>query len=873
MNVLQRLTLRNLKLNRKRTIVTLIGIILSGAMICGVSTLAASFQDLLVRSAKLTDGAHHVSLYDVPYEDSQVLSNHAYTETSMLSKDLGFARLTGSKHNFRPYLMIKGYDQTALEHLPLKLTDGEFPDEAGEIVLSEEVFYSGGVEYRIGDQLTLEIGERVDQGNVLSQEQLTETETLNPQMTATYTVTGFIETPRFEKYTSPGFGAVAFLDTSRLKQADTVNVSLVMKKPAEIFEHVPQLAEQLEIQEVVYNNELLKWMGITDNDRVNAMFTSIELIIILIVVIGSVSVIYNAFAISVSERKKQFGMLSSVGATASQIRKMVFFEGLLLGLIGIPLGIVSGIAGISVTLMVVNHLMDGSVLNAGVPLRLTVSPYTLLLSIGFIALTIFLSAYIPARRAAKISPIEAIRLNTDINVKGKQLKTSKLIRHLFGIEGELALKNLKRQRKRYRATVFSLFISIVLFISFSSFITYSFTSSSMYYSDIPYDIAIEKHDIPVDDQIKLYEDIIALEEVTQSSLVRHSLGQLRGLDPSQLGSYIQETVLTTPEAFGNDLFSDPQGGYQIGIHLIALGDQMFQTYVQSLGLHVDEYVQVQHPKGILVNRNMIDDPVMVEFEPTQFQAGEAFVLSDPFAQSEASTAAYPIEVGAVTDVLPFGVHYTGITSVNMIVSDDVLDGFLTQMGEEAQQIAEQIKLYVDVEEGADREAFEETVRGLSARSHPNEYLMFYDSAAHQEQIGQMRMVISIFLYGFISLITLIGITNIFNTINTNIGLRRREFAMLRSIGLTPSSFNKIIRYESLFYGIHSLLLGLPVGVLLSVWIYSSIGHVFQFSFLLPWKEIIICIIGVFVIVFMTMLHASRKLKHESMIEALKTENL
>jgi putative ABC transport system permease protein len=859
MSVLMRLTLRNLSLNRKRTIVTVIGIILSGAMICGVSSLVASFQDLLVQSAKLTDGDYHASYYEVPYKDSKYITDNAYTETSMLSKDLGFARLAGSKNPNKPYLMIKSYDATAFTHMPIQLTEGRFPEKAGEIVVSQEVFYSGGVEMRIGDTFALEVGQRVDNEVFLDQQRLTETETLEQTKDTAYTVTGLIEQPRFEAFDSPGFTAIEYLDASGLSAEDRVNVSIVAKNPKRIFERGPELAEAAGAANIIYNKELLKWQGITQNDRVNTMFRSLQLIIISLVVVGSVSVIYNAFAISVSERKKQFGMLSSVGATGRQIRRMVFFEGFVLGLIGIPFGILSGLAGIWATLKVVNRLGVETMFPHALALRLIVSPEIVLITVFFLALTIFLSAYIPAKRAARISPVEAIRLNTDINIKAGKLRTSRLTRRLFGIEGELALKNLKRNRRRYRATVFSLFISIVLYVTFSSFMTYGFKSSGMYYSDIPFDFSVEKQQLPMEELLAFYTQVAELPQVERMAIVQRIFNIAGDLGSEKIGSYV--------------LKNNPDAAHALGVSIIAVGEKEFAKYAHQLGLDASEYRNTKDLKGILVNLNKIREPVIAEFTPLQVQPGETFELRDTSGDEDAEPFKYSIEIGAVTDQLPFGTEYAGIGNVNVIVSDDIYRHVLQQLSANSSQYADNARLFLNVKDETDRRAFEKEIKDIDARLHPGPYLSVYDSKQMKEEMNRTKTIMSIFLYGFVSLITLIGVTNIFNTISTNVALRRREFAMLKSVGLTPSGFNMMINYESIFYGLKSLLYGLPVSILISIWMYRSIGDIFQFAFILPWKEMLICIAGVFVIVFITMMHASSKLKKENIIDALKEENL
>ncbi len=869
MNVLRKLTGQNLKLNRKRTIVTIIGIILSAAMVTGVVTLVASFQDLFIQSAKMTDGSHHASFYGVPYENSKYIQDHAYTQTAMLSKDLGFARLESSESGAKPYWMIKSYDAESFEHLPVTLKEGRFPEREGEIVISEGVLYDTGMEYKIGESFSVDIGERVDQGEFLTQQEpLSETEELETFTTETYTVTGIITRPRFEAYDAPGYTAIAYLDESRLSAEDKVNISIVAVDPERIFDQAPELAEVAEAEEISYNNELLKWMGITQNEGTLKAMRSVGLIILLLVVTGSVTVIYNAFAISVNERKKQFGMLASVGATKKQIRKMVFWEGFLLGLIAIPIGVSAGVAGIGITLKVVNQLMRGSVFNTGASLRLIISYETIAVSVLFIALTIFLSVYLPARRAAKVSPIEAIRQTQDIHVKQKTLKTSRLTRLLFGIEGELALKNLKRNKRRYRATLFSLLISIVLYISFSSFMTYGFISSDIYYQDVAHDFEIEKQDVSTEEAVEFYKQVARLDEVERYSLVRNIFSEAVELERKQLGDYLRGYL----DKEEGEVLRTADGGYRLGFSLIAVGEEEFAAYARELGLEVADYTNSEQIRGILINRNVI--PGTADYTPLNMKAGEKVTLTDPAAQGNETPFEYTLEIGAVTEQLPFGVQYAQFLEfVNVIVSETVFDDLCAQLSAPSQETAQHIRMFAGLQEDVDRQQFKEHVKAIDARLHSGGHLMMFDIEEFVNEIKNTKTMISIFLYGFVALITLIGVTNIFNTISTNVALRRREFAMLKSVGLTPAGFNKMINYESIFYGLKALLYGLPLGILVNVLMYRSVNHAFDFAFAIPWKEMIICIIGVFVIVFITMLHASSRLKKENIGDALREENL
>src|SRR5690625_1222945 len=164
----------------------------------------------------------------------------------------------------------------------------------------------------------------------------------------------------------------------------------------------------------------------------------------IIIIIESVSLIYNAFAISFSERSQHLGMLLSVGATKKQKRNSVFFEGMVIGLISIPLGIISGLVGIGITFYFINSLIQDS-FGLTEKLTVTITPLSITVACAVSLLTIFISSYIPARRASKVSAIDAIRQTMDVKMTSKRVKTSRFVRKIFGIEAEFGLKNLKRK--------------------------------------------------------------------------------------------------------------------------------------------------------------------------------------------------------------------------------------------------------------------------------------------------------------------------------------------------------------------------------------------------------------------------------------------
>lgn len=302
--------------------------------------------------------------------------------------------------------------------------------------------------------------------------------------------------------------------------------------------------------------------------------------------------------------------------TIAMGRRTVLFEGAFLGLAGIPLGILSGIGGIGVTLSIVNRLMVGLMVEQGSTLRLVLSPYLIPAATVLVVLIIFISAYLPARKAAATAPIEAIRQSAAITIKGKNVKTSRLIRRLFGIEGELALKNLKRNRRRYRTTVFSLFISIVLFVSFSTFVNYAFTGAALYYREVPFDFSILVEALSLEEQKELSARVAALDAVERWAMVRE-LVTAAWLPRGQFGGHLQQNYLD------RNLFPvNEENLYRNDFHLITLGGDEFDRYTAENGLEAETYKDSGAClRGILINKTITQGEKLAEFEPLRMKAG------------------------------------------------------------------------------------------------------------------------------------------------------------------------------------------------------------------------------------------------------------
>lgn len=862
MNIVNKLTWRQMKKNKRQTLVTIIGVIISVAMVTGVATLAVSFVDLLQRQTIEDTGEWHVEYESVNDEQLAAIEDDSQTENVFLSRDIGYATLENSENDYKPYVYLTEFNDEAFKQYPLHVTEGRLPETAHEVLLTEHIEGNGNVTHEIGDEITWDLGDRVgeqgvylDQTYGLEEEEGHVLETLETEETRTVTVVGFVERPNWEPTWSPSYSVISYLDDTVVSAENPVNAFVDVKKVNRgIYKSSENLAADLKIDSYTMNHDLLRYSGVISNDGVFAAMAVFVSIIMLIIMVGSVSLIYNAFAISVSERSRHLGMLSSVGATKKQKRNSVFFEGLVIGLISIPIGIASGIIGMAVTFYFINDRLS-NLFDFSEKLTVAVTPFSIVLACVISLITIFISAYIPARRASRVSAIDAIRQSMDVKLTGKSVKTSKLVRWLFGFEAEIGLKNLKRNKKRYLATVFSLMISIILFLSVAYF-----TSSLEKVTDITqegynYDIEMSmwEEDLSETDRTVI-EDMKDIEGVTESSLA------------TQINLNYNIDTAEVPDVVLNEVYGHLDHGeiftYYVNVHV--LEDETLVTFAEENKVDFEDLQATDKMTAILIDKAIYEDSIdgtYSEIPSLRIDLGETIPLSSDSYSEEEKGPFGDIEIVGKTGARPMGVSQTSFGNLDLIVSEETY---------------EQIRAFENVDTGiyyfyvssSDPLKTGDKMEALSL-----DHMRVHNHYQASQEDKQLTFIMSVFIYGFITLITLISIANIFNTISTSISLRKREFGMLKSVGMTPRGFNKMLRYESIFYGIKSLLYGLPISVLFMYLMHHALSDGIIFKFTLPWLHIAGVVVAVFLIVGLSMLYSSSKMKKENIIDALKQDNL
>lgn len=908
MNVFNKVTLESLKKNRTRTIVTIIGIMLSAAMTCASTTFVSSMQNFVLRCEIYSSGDWHGAVYDAAYKDYEDIRDSGKVSSAAYAQVLGYAKIDSANER-KPYLYVLGGDVASgyFETMPVHLILGTLPKDSTEIILPEHLTSNGKVNYTLGDTVTLDVGDRTLDGRRLGQDtpvytydsetqvEIMSGERLENTEPRTYTVVGIYERPTFEDYSAPGYTALTAADTKSADQS-LIHCYFKLHKPAGVYDFMKEMGYTQEYR-YAYNTKVLLYSGTAPFDSFLTAFYSLAAIIIALIVFGSVSLIYNAFSISVSERTRQFGLLSSVGATRKQLRRMVLFEALAVSIVGIPLGILVGIGGIGITLLLIGDKFS-SIVRADIPMRICVSWQAVVIAAVIALVTVLISAWIPSKRATRVSAVEAIRQSMDIKVSGRPVRTSKLAYKLFGLPGVLAGKHYKRNRKKYRTTVVSLFMSIVLFVSAAAFTDYMMESAEGGLASDQFDLiyAAESDASAAMTPDELLELLFSEQNVTGGTYTKKQF--LQG-DISR--EYVTAMFADRFADFGMEREDAAPKELSISGYLYFVADAEFNRLLEKYNLKEADYYDRGNPLGIALDRNIEFDRLLEKYVTLDSLQGDGCVIEglyyveiDGYYRKdsridengnkvvlyqnrdnendiielpyEESFAKYTLRSEKTIEEAPFFVSRSTPVAINMIYPYSMLESVVPEAALNQFRNTEYFLTSSNHAASFENLATMLTENGLSSRQ-------LFDYAANAETNRNVITIIRVFAYGFIVLISLIAAANVFNTISTNISLRRREFAMLKSVGMTQKGFRRMMNYECLLYGSKALLLGLPVSCGITYLIYRAVTTAYETSFHLPWAAIGIAVLSVFLVVFATMMYSMSKVKKDNPIDALKNENL
>lgn len=858
MKIINKLTWRHLWVNRRRTVITLFGIIISVAMVTAVFTSVGSLMRSLSDITASYDGAWHAQYMNLQDKDVQTLSKQKNVKTIGLLADIGQMDCNTKEDSGRNETSIIAGNQNLFAINKMKPAAGRLPNNTRELMVTKSYLQRNKLNWKVGDTVTVQTTSYptgAQEAEATGGEPIVENRT--------FTVCGILEVQNQLTGMNSAFcgmddtvagGYTAQVQFSNLGS----NTPKDIKAAAKAVYGKAVNSDWSDLYTI--HTDYLMYNGVQMSDGIARALYGFVAIILLIIILASVFMIYDSFAVSYQQRARYLGMLASVGATRVQKRDSVYFEGFILGCIGIPIGILCGIGGIAVTLRALSDSFMKTVMVAtgdSIRLHAVVDWKIIVFSALISALTIFISAWIPAHRASKITPIEALRQTNTVKVKkAKKLKTSRLRQKLFGFEDVLAVKNYKRNAKRSRTVVFALAVSVILFLSTANFTGMLTNALDNEYDGMSFDVyeSVNSSDGPlsVDLVEKLNKEVSRMPGIESMRVCADNEMMVDGLD-KQL----------TAEA--------KKANMDRSVYVLGVDNDTFAALAKEAGIDPSVCQDDKIPTGILINRVQVatEKKQSLVLNPLQGSlVGQTFTGSMVGYDSEGNElyAKYTAKVAAQmnkeasnlgsfmhpTLVVPmhsYLVHFPSVLAEDNIVS--YARYYITAQDHD--------RVYTQVSD---------LLSDTKGISHTG-----YDAAAQAETMRALRIVVMTFGYGFITLITLISVMNIINTISSGMEERRREFAMIKSVGMTPRSFKKSIYLENIRYGVMALVWGLPVSFGLDFLMYKILGSSFDYGYTFRWYYYLAAALAVFAVIAIALLYAVDKIKKDNIIETLKRDDI
>lgn len=860
------LTQRYLKANKKRTILTIGGIAISVALIFAIGSLLESLNKRQLNDTIKSNGNYHAAFMDVTSSQAEKLKNSVEVKEAGVSRTLGTALIHEDKNNKdldkrlnNAYVEVKAYEDKTFNIYNVELEKGNYPKDSSEIVLPEAVLNIFGKS--IGDTVELEMGERYSPTNGVASDinSYSDDEIIRNTIKKTYTIVG-VRKKTFAEGRKI-YRGITHLDDTSIYDGH-YNVSVIMKKPKHTYDTTKNMAENLNFNKIKlkngeegynidYNENLLRLIGGSRKENYNESRDTIIGVIIGLVILSTIATIYNSFNISVMERKKEFGTLRSVGATPAQIRSIVFREGFFMAAIAIPIGMIVGYFGLLILLKLLTiflstamNQMELAGIGATITLRLVI------VTVGLSILTVFFSAYLPAKKAGKISPIEAIRSTTDIKV-GK-VKSGKLASKLFKVEGYLATRNLRRNKNKFRITIFSITISIVLFIVFNSFVSLTFRVNSFTQMYVPdYSCYFGSTPLsPSEDDIKAIKSFKGVDKVYSNIFS----SAIVSVDDNKLNQKADLRNLKNPKSNKINLYNSS---------FVYPGEDGIKELKKNISKGEFDEASLEKENGvILFQTNLIRNAEKSTYvNYTTYDVGDYIKFYYNYDDSELGKAPEKVKVMGIIEA-PFGPFDYKEGGVTMFTTKKVLENIKMDNGGKIESLA--IETSDDEDEG-----LKTYLKDITKKN--NGY--FNDTKENAREEKQFQIMMQIFLYGFVAVISLISSINIINTITTNVLLRKKELSMLQAVGMTTKDMHKSIYLESLFCTFTAWIYGTIIGSGISYFLYKTAGRSVEFKWQLPLEAIFISLIGAIIISLIAGIIPIRKLRKENIIENIRRESI
>ena len=953
MGIFTRFTLRSLAKNRVRTAVTVAGIALSTALLAAVLTSVGSMQAALLQRTMDTEGSWHVFSSELAASDVSALAESDKVSDLATFTKGGTAALSEEDANsLGDFLTLKSMPTVAKgSDEPMgapyavmpELVEGGMPQTADEVILpdylkGETLGADGSGSVRsdgpiaVGSSVTADLGVRTlgDGG---------EEAVVDPR-TRTLVVTGFYERqPPFlaNNYAVATYSSVAINaagspagigegedDATMGAYVVTRGIGSVEEMHA-FFQDATGLPDS---DATLYHGNLFTYLGISDGRPIWGTLWMVAAVLAVVIVAASVSLIYNAFAISVAERTRQFGLLASLGASRRQLRRTVLAEALVLGLVGVPLGLVLGVAGTAGAFAVSQEAFASFVSGIeGVPVR--VDPLVLAAAAALSLATLVASAWAPALRASRVSAVDAIRQTQDVRLSKRAARRAsagegtsvKLGWHgrLFGLPGFVAHRNLSRSASRGRTVVASLAVSVVLIVA-----TGSLADALAPISDrVGRGGAAGQADVTVSAHVDTYDRGSAVDLHSYALELDRFLEQSRGVEGVELlGSTRQgqaEAVvpasMISPEAKEareridaerNGAYSAPsfnaQGDYLGSVALFYLDDASWRSLVAELGQDEAAFCDPRNPRAIGLNtfQETLMDGTYVSTEPFAatgdvdlfaIERREGFStlglregpdggLVAGYLDTEGPerietlplddvATGVGIEVGALTDGEPDVLNALGASSQfpALILPESAAAAPADDRFASPFTYSFASFSFKAADHAKAAEELEALAEGIDGVSF---FVSDLEESARQDRL--MTQAIQLFVMCFSVIMALIAVANVFNTLANSIILRTREFAVLKSVGMGGRAFARMLACECASYAARGLEIGLAAATAVAWALHQATALAFEgLAFSLPWPYVGAAVGMVLAVLAMSVAYALARARAGSIVEALRAD--
>lgn len=802
MKTLSKLTYRYLKLNKKKSLITIISIILVTILIfslgLGASTIRKNTVDTIIES----NGSQHLEIYDVPFSSLDILNDNKNISNIALLQDVNTITTATYELNII----------TITDNLFSYFGNfrGTLPTNANEIIISE----------RFAQEENLVIGSTYQ----------------------TYKVTGIYASTSlsYETYDPPGYNAYTYQEFDSNKETTFL---ITLRSTSNAYDKIEKIANSLNLTRHISYGRLYYDNASINDDLLNAsgefylpstefgIYAILSLILIAVSIFCAL-IVRNSFTISLTERKKQFGALRNIGASKKQIFKMVMLEASMVSLIAIPLGIVLSFGFVASILAIFNKIVEGLT----TPYQLYLYPEFIIIALIFIILTVYASAFYPALKASRVTPMEGVRNNNVYKIR-KSKESYPLIKKLFGPEGEVAQKNMNRNRSVFRSSTISLSISIILFLTFSTIINYALINYAV--------------DIPNEFDVEIYTD-------TSNTEIINEISNIKGINE------ILKYHTTFISMKNNEFFTDEYISREIErtnfdtstIYLVGLDDKSYNNYLKGINAPSNTF-------GVIVNNAYYRNPdTRKEVRYDIFKDEDIYL--EVTNDDEGATYQTINNLFLTTEF-----DYIELMAIPLIVN---LDTFYT-LTDDSGYFVENISIGINVDDPISFDGYMQKI----IDDNPNIEINYTNWALFDYESEKMVTAIAFIVYTILIFISLISITTVFSTINSSILTREKEFSVLRSIGMSKKGLNKMLILESIFLGLKVFVISIPVSMFI-IWFIRESLKLMNFldrNMVIPYPTLYIigAIVFVLVLIFFVTMYSMHKIKKKNIVDSIKNDNI